>query len=203
MEHLLFAAIKSRNLAVWIGRFWLICTLFFGSANSAIAGLRLANLSSFKISLPLPELSEKPSPCTPEPTGLGFPGFQPGTPRSQIEEMVGAPAQVQPGYWENTTALVYNLIPEKVSLGFLFDNTSDRLRQTEAAFARSMDRNLVLSTLDSMLGCQLNASIRDGFDRVWTGQTSAFSFSLPSIEGTIAWENETRVYIGIWQDDLH
>ncbi|WP_017661019.1 hypothetical protein [Baaleninema simplex] len=205
MENLFSPVYNLHCLAVILGRSLIIFSVVFLSTKSALAGILNPLSSPFKLASPLSPISETGdlTPCSSEPSGFGFPGFQPGTLRSHVEEMVGAPMQVQPGYWGNTTALIYNLIPKKVSLGFLFDNTSDRLRQTEASFAQSVDRHLILSTLDSMLGCQLDTSIRQGFDRVWTREISAYSFSLPSLEGTIAWENETRVYIGIWQDDLH
>jgi len=159
--------------------------------------------AQFEMASSIPENANEPFPCTPEPTGFGLPGFQPGTSRSSIEQMVGSPTDIQSGYWGNTTAYIYNLVPNEVSLGFLFDNASDRLRQTEASFAISVDPDTILSTLNSMLGCQLNTSVRKGFEQVWTRQRAAYSFSLPSLEGTIEWEGNTRVYIGIWQDDFH
>lgn len=147
----------------------------------------------------IPEIHPAELPCQDEPSGLGLPGFQPGTPKSRIQQTIGAPAQTQPGYWGNTTASIYHLIPNRVSLGFLFDNKSNLLQQSEASFANTVDTSIILSVLDSMLGCRLNAEIQQGFDRVWTGQSSQYSFEQSNLEGTIFWESDTRVYIGIWQ----
>lgn len=149
--------------------------------------------------VPLPEIAPESLSCTDEPTGFGLPGFQPGTPKAQIERVIGAPAEVLRGYWGNTTASVYHLIPDRVSLGLLFDNTSNQLRQSEASFARDLDPAIVLSTFDSMLGCRLNKRLRQGFNRVWQRQTSTYSFSMATMEGTVFWESDTRVYIGVWQ----
>lgn len=147
----------------------------------------------------IPNVAPQQLHCEEEPSGFGLPGFQPGTPKPQVERLIGAPATVQRGYWGNSTALIYYLIPNQVSLGFLFDDKSNVLRQTEASFHHSLELPLVLSTLDSMLGCQLNEAIELGFHRVWDRETPEYHFQLAAMEGVIFWESDTRVYIGVWQ----
>ena len=110
----------------------------------------------------IPEVVPQQLYCQDEPSGFGLPGFKPGTLKPQVERLIGAPAAVQRGYWGNSTALVYYLIPNQVSLGLLFDDKSDVLQQTEASFHHGLELPLVLSTLDSMLGCQLNEAIEGG-----------------------------------------
>lgn len=147
----------------------------------------------------IPQVVPQQLHCEDEPSGFGLPGFQPGTSKPQVERMIGSPAAVQRGYWGNSTALVYYLIPNQVSLGLLFDDKSNVLRQTEASFHHSLELPLVLSTLDSMLGCQLNEAIELGFHRVWEGEISEYRFQLAAMEGVIFWESDTHVYIGVWQ----
>ncbi|MFP4222269.1 MAG: hypothetical protein ACLFQ7_17285 [Phormidium sp.] len=147
----------------------------------------------------IPEVVPQQRHCEEEPSGFGLPGFQPGTSKPQVERMIGTPAVVQRGYWGNSTALVYYLIPNQVSLGFLFDDKSNILQQTEASFHHGLDVSLVLSTLNSMLGCQLNEAIEVGFYRVWEGDISEYRFQLAAMEGVIFWESDTHVYIGVWQ----
>ncbi|MEB3827468.1 hypothetical protein [Phormidium sp. CCY1219] len=152
-------------------------------------------------------------PCRNEPVGLGIPGFQPGVPKSAVIKMFGAPKYKLPGYWPNTNAFSYELIPDEVSLGFLFDRDSQLLRQTEASFAQSVSTEIILGTLNSMLGCQLNPEITQGFQQVWLGETPSYSFSLDHLNGIIHWEERDvlsgvppphpRVYIGIWEKGLH
>lgn len=158
------------------------------------------------------EVEIENAPCRNEPIGLGIPGFQPGIPKESVIRMFGAPSKMLPGYWPNTNALSYELVPDEVSVGFLFDKDSQLLRQTEASFAPTVKTEIILGTLNSMLGCRLNEEITQGFRRVWQGQTRRYSFSLGTLNGLIEWEDMRlprtaqepyRVYIGIWEAGLH
>ena len=141
--------------------------------------------------------------CREVPVGTGIPGFQPGMRKNQVLQMFGTPAEILPGYWQDTIAVSYDLIPDRVSLGFLFDKESHILRQTEAAFANSVKLKTVLATLNSMLGCQLNEEIKQGLKKVWQNKNSQYQFNLDALEGVMHWEERDRLYIGIWQQDLH
>ncbi len=159
-----------------------------------------------------PTLNPENIPCRQEPIGLGIPGFQPGIHQDSVFRMFGFPSQTLPGYWPNTHAVSYELIPHEVSLGFLFDRQSLILQQTEASFAQTVNTSIILGTLNSMLGCQLNEEITSGFEQVWQGQVRRYRFALGHLKGAIEWEIRStssgdqqaeRVYIGIWQAGLH
>ncbi|MBD0344223.1 MAG: hypothetical protein ICV63_05210 [Coleofasciculus sp. Co-bin14] len=141
--------------------------------------------------------------CQDFPTGVGIPAFQPGIVKKDVLRMLGAPTGITRGYWPNTRAVYYELIPDQVSLGFLFDRQSERIRQTEASFTSSVDSRLVSLTLNGMLGCQLNEQIEQGLHQVRQGETRQYSFSLNSLKGVIEWQRSNRLYIGIWEADLH
>ncbi|HBE19363.1 MAG TPA: hypothetical protein DEG17_16905 [Cyanobacteria bacterium UBA11149] len=150
---------------------------------------------------PLGELFE--TQCDGAPTGVGIPGFQPGIAKSDVEKMLGVPTGTARGYWPNTNAVYYDLIPQQVSLGFLFDKNSQRIRQTEASFTSEVDAKTALLTLNSMLGCKLNEQIEQGLHKVWQEQTRRFSFNLNYLQGVIERQKGDRIYIGIWESDLH
>ncbi len=159
-----------------------------------------------------PTLNPENTPCRKEPIGLGIPGFQPGIHQEAVFRMFGYPSKMLPGYWPNTQAVSYDLIPDQVSLGFLFDRQSLLLRQTEASFAQTVNAEIILGTLNSMLGCQLTEEIALGFQQVWQGQVRQYQFTLGPLKGAIERESSPtspgvhegdRVYIGIWQDGLH
>ncbi|MGC1248426.1 MAG: hypothetical protein WA865_19620, partial [Spirulinaceae cyanobacterium] len=134
--------------------------------------------------------------CQEVPVGIGIPGFKPGIKKQQVLQMFGTPAEILPGYWQDTIAVSYDLIPNRVSLGFLFDKESKVLRQTEAAFANSVKFKTVLATLNSMLGCQLNEEIKQGLRQVWQDKNSQYYFNLNTLEGIVHWEKRDRLYIG-------
>jgi hypothetical protein len=150
---------------------------------------------------PLGEVIEEQ--CRDAPSGNGIPGFQPGIMKKDVLRMLGTPTRTSGGYWPNTRAVFYELIPEQVSLGFLFDRRSQRIRQTEASFTNRVSSKIVLMTLNGMLGCQLNEPIQRGLQQVQKGQSKKYYFKLKTLEGIIEQQKGDRLYIGIWEADLH
>lgn len=159
-------------------------------------------IQSFKMILP-PLLEIIEEQCKEVPTGEGIPAFQPGIVKSDVLRMLGSPTRTSRGYWRNTSAVLYELIPNQVSLGFLFDKYSERLRQTEASFTEEVDSKIVLLTLNGMLGCKLNQQIEQGLEQVRQGQSQQYYFKLDSLKGVIERQKSDRLYIGIWEADLH
>lgn len=141
--------------------------------------------------------------CQDVPSGVGIPAFQPGIVKDDVMKMLGVPNRTTRGYWPNTLAVSYELVPEQVSLGFLFDKNSQRIRQTEASFTRKVDTDVVLLTLNGMLGCRINDQITEGLQQVWQRESWHYNFKLDTLEGVIHWDKRDRLYIGIWEADLH
>ena len=141
--------------------------------------------------------------CRNVPSGIGVPAFQPGIERKDVLRMLGTPTKTSHGYWPNTRAVSYELIPEQISLGFLFDKNSERIRQTEASFTSEVDIQLISMTLNGMLGCKLNQEIQQGLQQVQQRVSQQYSFTLNSLKGVIQWQKGDRLYIGIWESGLH
>lgn len=141
--------------------------------------------------------------CRDFPSGIGVPAFQPGISKKDVLQMLGVPTRSSRGYWPNTRAVSYELIPDQVSLGFLFDQNSERIRQTEAAFTPQVDSQLVVLTLNGMLGCKLNQEIQQGLQQVQQRVSRQYFFTLDSLKGVIEWQKGNRLYIGIWEAGLH
>ena len=161
-----------------------------------------SSVQSFGVFLPpLVDLIE--DQCRDVPDGVGIPAFQPGIGKNDVLRMLGAPTGTSRGYWPNTRAVFYELIPDQVSLGFLFDRQSERIRQTEASFIAGIDSQIVLLTLNGMLGCKLNDQIEQGLEQVQQGAFPRYSFRLDSLKGVIERQKGDRIYIGIWEADLH
>lgn len=66
------------------------------------------------------------------------PGFPIGTSESKVKAALGKPTQISRGIWANTRAYVYDIQPNQITLGYLFDRDSGQLRQTEVSFAQSV-----------------------------------------------------------------
>jgi len=162
------------------------------------------NLPVENLEIILPPLGEiADNSCQDLPTGVGIPGFRPGIHKNDVIRMLGVPARSSSGYWPNTRAVSYELIPEQVSLGFLFDKKSQKIRQTEASFASGVSDELVLPTFKAMLGCQMEERIQEGLQQVRQHKIRRFNFTLEKLKGVIEQEGRNRIYIGIWEADLH
>lgn len=131
------------------------------------------------------------------------PGFAVGTPESQILEQLGKPTDTQrKGYWPNTRTALYDLVPNRITLGYIYDRDSNQLVQTEGSFAQSVDDLVVKTALNGMLG-GADEKVMEGFRDVHQRRKSRFTFRKGSVEGAIERNERDRIYIGIWDDNLH
>ncbi|HEY9800903.1 MAG TPA: protein kinase [Leptolyngbyaceae cyanobacterium] len=136
-------------------------------------------------------------------TSPSVPAFPTGTARSTVEAALGKPNRDLRGVWRNTRAVVYRLVPNQVDLGYLFDRNTGALRQTEVAFAQSVDPEVMQTTLNGMLGGQSNAKIRQGLQQIQQRQSDNFTFTVGGVKGQIVRQNCDLIYISVWEADLH
>ncbi len=148
---------------------------------------------------PLPQKTEKP--VTTNTSNINFPVFPTGSSESNVTANLGEPTKVSRGLW-NTRAYLYKLQPD-VDLGLLFDRQSGKLRQTEASLAQSVGVNTMQNTLQGMLSGNINGDIQQGLQRVYQRQTNRYSFQTGNLKGEIERNREGRVYIAVWEADLH
>lgn len=149
-------------------------------------------------SAPSPE-----QPATSDQKTPTIPGFAVGTPESQIVAALGNPTDSQPrGYWPNTRTALYELLPNRITLGYIYDRDSDKLVQTEGSFAPSVDDLVVKTALNGMVG-GANRDILQGLRDVQQRRTNRFTFRKGSLEGTIERNERDRIYIGVWDENLH
>lgn len=162
----------------------------------------LSPVPSAESPAPDPSVPIPPSP-SPDATLPTIPGFPTGTPEAEIERQLGIPTQRGDGYWRNTRSALYELVPDQVTLAYLYDLQTNRVRQTEASFARSMDHSIVLGVLKGMLGGTLPPRVAEAFDKVWRRASDRYPFKLGNLEGVVERHERDRVYIGVWEADLH
>lgn len=132
-----------------------------------------------------------------------IPGFAVGTAESQILDALGQPTDSQArGYWPNTRTALYEILPNRITLGYIYDRDSGQLVQTEGSFAPSVDDLVVRTALNGMVG-GANREILQGFRDVQQRRSNRFTFKKGSLEGTIERNERDRIYIGVWDDNLH
>ncbi len=158
---------------------------------------------------PVPRRSISPPPTDSKNTTatnqINIPGFAPGTQRRYVREEIGNPTKVTNGYW-NTRAALYQDFKPGVDLGYLFDETSGRLRQSEATFAPSIGRETMSETLDKILNSNTSPDIQEGLKDVYGRKSNRYNFVSGrdrSLKGVIERNDRDRIYIAVWEADLH
>lgn len=133
-----------------------------------------------------------------------IPGFPVGTPEGTVRNALGNPSKITKGVWKNTRAVLYeDFLPGEVSLGYLFDRDTQLLRQTEVSFAPTVDSEVIFQTLNQILGSPASREIKLQMERVYRRENRKYSFSVGNLKGLIERNERDRIYIGIWDADLH
>ncbi|HCF27039.1 MAG TPA: serine/threonine protein kinase [Cyanobacteria bacterium UBA11049] len=131
------------------------------------------------------------------------PGFPIGSSNREVKAALGNPTQTSKGIWSNTQAYIYDIKPNQITLGYLFDRTSGKLRQTEASFAQSVALEQMQATLQGMLGDRSFINISQGLRSVYQRRTDKYSFNTGKLKVAIERNERDRIYIGVWDADLH
>jgi serine/threonine protein kinase, bacterial len=140
----------------------------------------------------------------PIPNRGSIPAFPIGTPRSVVESNLGSPTKISKGAFGNTRAVSYeDYVPGEVSLGYLFDRESGQIRQTEVAFAQSVELEQMQATFNQMLGGRATAEIEQKLQRVYQRRSNYSSFAIGDLKGEIQRNKSDRIYIGVWDANLH
>jgi serine/threonine-protein kinase len=91
-------------------------------------------------------------------------------------------------------------------LGYLFDRSSGRLRQSEASFSGSVEVDTMSQTLNKMLSRNASADIKQGLEAVYQGKSNRYNFISGrgnSLKGVIERNKDNQIYIAVWEADLH
>ncbi len=150
---------------------------------------------------PVPTPNDRPAP----PAGAvpRIPGFAPGTTEREVVSTLGEPVQRNSGVWPNTRTALYEVVPNQVTLAYIYDRTSGAVRQTEASFAQSVDLLQMKTTLNGMMASRAPEAALEGLQRVYDRRSKSVSFTQGNLEGVIERSSEGRIYVGVWEADLH
>lgn len=133
-----------------------------------------------------------------------IPIFSTGVTEADIQSAFGPPNLKSPGYWPNSYGLLYqNIQPNHVDFGFLLDADTQRLRQTEAAFAPSVALKTLKQTLQGMLKDRPPTHITEQLTLIYQRQAQDYAFQVGELKGIIQRNEQDRIYIGVWDADFH
>lgn len=138
------------------------------------------------------------------PLSRDVPAVPVGTSEQEVIAALGEPSQTnENAYWANTRSAIYELVPEQITLGYIYDKDTNRLRQTEVSFAQTVDPQVMQSTLDEMVSGATNSAIEQGLTAVQQRQSQQYSFAVGQLKGVIERNDQDRIYIGVWDANLH
>ena len=129
--------------------------------------------------------------------------FPPGAQEHEIREYLGQPDQHGEGYWPNTRAAIYELEPNRVTLAYFYDRDTGQVRQSEAAFAQSIDRLEMRVALVTMLEGRSTMAIETALNQVWSGRLNRYTFEQSLFRGVIERNHYDQIHIQIWDVDFH
>jgi serine/threonine-protein kinase len=131
------------------------------------------------------------------------PGFPTGTTEAEISATLGTPNQVSTGYHPNTRSAMYEVVPNQITLAYAYDQDSSRVRQTEASFAQSVLDLQMQTTVNGMLGSRASPEVITALKQVYRRQLKQYRFRQGNLEGVIERNDRDRIYVGVWEEDLH
>ncbi|MGB7247733.1 MAG: serine/threonine-protein kinase [Phormidesmis sp.] len=137
-----------------------------------------------------------PADAQPGDTGeiVPVPGFPPGASEDEIQGRLGRPTEeaATKGFYTAT----YNLVPNRITLGYVYEEGSIQVKQSEAAFSPSIDRLVMRTTLLGMLDGRSSKKIEDGLEDVRRGERDRFDFKRKGFSGAI--ERNSNGYIHMY-----
>ncbi len=142
-------------------------------------------------------LDESGNPDNAQPGGSGeivpIPGLPPGSSEGRVQSRLGKPTRAVTVSGFPTE--VYNLMPNRVRLAYVFDPKSKKVRQSEATFSPAIDRYQIRATLLSMLKGKSTVEIERGLDAVINRERDRYSFTTKRLSGAIMRTRYDHIHI--------
>lgn len=148
-----------------------------------------------------PDQSSKPEPATNPSEVPAVPGIPVGASAGEVEELLGTPDVMTAGRLPNTRYAQYDLVPRRVSLGYLYSPTN-QVQQTEASFSQGIDPLIMRVTVNGMTAGQLTEEIERGLQRVHQRRDDQYTFDLGETQGVIERGDGDRIQVRVWQAGL-
>ena len=136
------------------------------------------------------------------PDSLPFPV---GTSREKVRHRLGQPSfEKQPGYWANTTIDRFDdVMPQWLTLSYLYDTSTLRVRQTEASFANWAGVDYLSEAIARMAGRSVGNMCGGHSSPVGEQGDRRAAFRVGSLEGTIERQDESRIFVAVWEPGTH
>ena len=136
--------------------------------------------------------------------GLNIPIFPVGTDRQKIFSFLGNPSIETQGYWENSKAFSYfDFAPNQVALGYLADEKTQKVRQTEMTFNDSVDLATIQQAVQELLLENYSPDVEHKINQVFFKTSAENQFESKNLAGIVQRNEDNGIYIGIWDKNFH
>lgn len=133
-----------------------------------------------------------------------IPIFRVGSTQAQLIKSLGPPTWNRQGYYPNSRALLYKgLVSKHVDFGYLLDDTTGRLRQTEMAFDQSVSLEVIQKSLSQLFQPPLPADVQKQLSNIYQYRRTQYAFTLRHCQGEIHRDQKGWIYVGVWDADFH
>lgn len=142
-------------------------------------------------------LDDSGDPANAQPSApdeiVPVPGLPPGSSEGRVQGRLGSPNRSSTVNGFPTR--VYNLMPNRVRLAYVFDPKSKKVQQSEATFSPSIDRYQIRATLLSTLKGRSTVEIERGLDAVIDGERDRYAFETKKLSGAIERNRYGHIHI--------
>jgi serine/threonine protein kinase len=142
---------------------------------------------------------------TPQPeTTVKIPASPLGMTQQNIVQLLGEPSKNSSGYWPNSRALLYeNTISKKITLGYLTDAETSKVRQAEIGFDNSVDLQTIKQQVQQLMQDNYSPEIDRYLSQIYFKTSDRHDFKINNLEGVVQQNPEERIYVGIWDREFH
>src|SRR5262249_8980126 len=136
------------------------------------------------------------------PNGLPFPVR---ASREEVRRRLGQPSfEKERGFWANTTDDRFDdVIPHWLTLSYLYDTGTLRVRQTEASLASWAGVDTLSEMIARMAGRSVGNDVRRALAAVGDQGAPRAQFRIGRLEGTIERHGESRIFVAVWEPGTH
>jgi serine/threonine-protein kinase len=142
---------------------------------------------------------------TPQPeTTVKIPASPLGMTQQNIVQLLGKPSKNSSGYWPNSRALLYeNTISKQITLGYLTDTETRKVRQAEIGFDNSVDLKTIKQQVQQLMQDNYSPEIDRYLNQIYFKNSDRHDFQINNLEGVVQQNPEERIYVGIWDREFH
>jgi serine/threonine-protein kinase len=133
-----------------------------------------------------------------------IPAFPLGMTEQNIADLLGKPTKNSSGYWPNSRALLYqNVVPQDITLGYLTDAETTKVRQAEIAFASSVKLETIKQEIQKLMQDNYSPEIEHYLEQIYFKTSDRHYFQVDNIKGVVEPTPERRLYFAIWDSGFH